>query len=115
MERRSGSTKLAPAGFVVEHAEIDSDCVFLDVRAVAISATCPAWTVVIACVENGRSVVGVIHEPSSGEAFAAHKGGGAALNGRPIRPSSALRLDQGSLATGFSNRRENEEHSRADR
>lgn len=33
--------RLAPAGFVVEHAEIDSDCVFLDVRAVAVSATCP--------------------------------------------------------------------------
>ncbi|MER9338711.1 transposase family protein, partial [Mesorhizobium sp. M0293] len=41
MERRSGSTKLAPAGFVVEHAEIDTDCVFLDVRATALSATCP--------------------------------------------------------------------------
>lgn len=41
MERRSGSTKLAPAGFVVEHAEIDTDCVFLDVRATAVSATCP--------------------------------------------------------------------------
>lgn len=33
-------------------------------------------------------------------------GRGAALNGRPIRPSSALRLDQGLLGTGFSNRRE---------
>ena len=41
MERRSGATKLAPAGFVVEHAEIDTDCVFLDVRATALSATCP--------------------------------------------------------------------------
>ncbi|WP_414676561.1 transposase family protein [Mesorhizobium sp.] len=41
MERRAGSTKLAPAGFVVEHAEIDTDCVFLDVRATAVSETCP--------------------------------------------------------------------------
>ncbi|WP_348642254.1 transposase family protein [Mesorhizobium sp. M4B.F.Ca.ET.143.01.1.1] len=41
MERRSGSTKLAPAGFVVEHAEIDTDRVFLDVRATALSATYP--------------------------------------------------------------------------
>jgi len=41
MERRAASTKLAPAGFVVEHAEIDTDCVFLDVRATAVSATCP--------------------------------------------------------------------------
>lgn len=42
MERRSGSTKLAPTGFVVEHAEIDTDCVFLDVRATALSATARA-------------------------------------------------------------------------
>ena len=41
MERRFGSTRLAPAGFVVEHAEIDTDCVFLDERAAAVSATCP--------------------------------------------------------------------------
>lgn len=41
MERRFGSTRLAPAGSLVEHAEIDTDCVFLDVRAAAPSATCP--------------------------------------------------------------------------
>lgn len=41
MERRFGSTRLAPAGLVIEHAEIDTDCVFLDVRASAVSATCP--------------------------------------------------------------------------
>ena len=41
MERRFGSTRLAPAGLVVEHAEIDTDCVFLDVRASAVSAMCP--------------------------------------------------------------------------
>ncbi len=40
MERRSGSTKLAPAGFVIGHAEIDTDCIFLDVHATAVSATC---------------------------------------------------------------------------
>ena len=41
MERRFGSTRLAPAGLVIEHAEIDTDCVFLDVRASAVSAMCP--------------------------------------------------------------------------
>lgn len=41
MERRFGSTRLAPAGFVVEHAEIDTDCVILDVRAATVSAMCP--------------------------------------------------------------------------
>jgi transposase len=32
---------LAPVGFVVEHAAIDTDCIFLDVRRAAVSATCP--------------------------------------------------------------------------
>lgn len=41
MERISGSTKLAPAGFVVEHAEIRTEGVFLDVRVAAVSAACP--------------------------------------------------------------------------
>ncbi|MFD1984514.1 transposase family protein [Mesorhizobium newzealandense] len=41
MQRRFGSTRLALAGFVVGHAEIGTDCVFLDVRVAAASATCP--------------------------------------------------------------------------
>ena len=38
MEQRFGSTRLAPAGLLVEHAEINTDRVFLDVRATALSA-----------------------------------------------------------------------------
>ena len=41
MERKFGSARLAPAGLLVEHAEFDIDRVFLDVRAKAVSATCP--------------------------------------------------------------------------
>ena len=66
----------------------------------------PAWCVAIACVEHGVAVVGVIHEPSAGETFAAYKGGGAFLNGKPIRTSKATSLSQGAVGTGFSNRRE---------
>jgi myo-inositol-1(or 4)-monophosphatase len=66
----------------------------------------PTWTVVIACAERGKTVVGVIHEPSTGETFAGYAGGGAHLNGKLIRASSATRLAEGSLGTGFSNRRE---------
>ena len=66
----------------------------------------PAWTVVISCVEHGRTVAGAIHDPSAGETFAACRGGGAFLNGKPIRATSATSLTQGSVGTGFSNRRE---------
>src|SRR6187401_1019065 len=37
----------------------------------------PAWTVVVACVKDGTAVVGVIHEPSTGETFHGWRGGGA--------------------------------------
>ena len=64
----------------------------------------PAWTVVIACTKHGVTEIGVIHEPSTGETFYARRGGGAFLNGRPIKVSSATSLTEGSVGTGFSNR-----------
>lgn len=66
----------------------------------------PAWCVVIACAKDGVTVTGVIHEPSTGETFYGEKGGGAFLNGRPIKATSGDSLSDGSLGIGFSNRRE---------
>jgi myo-inositol-1(or 4)-monophosphatase len=64
----------------------------------------PAWCVVIACALDGRAVVGVIHEPSTGETFYARRGGGAFNNGRAMRVTSATSLTQGSVGVGCSNR-----------
>ncbi|UCI08074.1 inositol monophosphatase family protein [Mesorhizobium sp. B1-1-8] len=64
----------------------------------------PAWCVVIACARDGETVVGVIHEPSTGETFHGRLGGGAFVNGRPIRASNATALSEGSVGTGLSNR-----------
>ncbi len=66
----------------------------------------PAWCVAIACVRDGVSVVGVVHEPSVGETFHARRGGGAFLNGEPIRVSSSQSLGEGTLGVGSSNRAE---------
>jgi myo-inositol-1(or 4)-monophosphatase len=66
----------------------------------------PAWCVVIACATEGRTAIGVIHEPATGETFYARRGGGAFLNGRSIRVSDAVSLSEGSVGTGFSNRRD---------
>jgi myo-inositol-1(or 4)-monophosphatase len=66
----------------------------------------PAWCVAIACVHDGAAVVGVIHEPSTGETFAGRKGGGAFLNGKPMQASKARALSEGAVGIGFSNRRE---------
>ncbi|BCG84545.1 inositol monophosphatase [Mesorhizobium sp. 113-3-9] len=68
----------------------------------------PAWCVVIACARDGETVVGVIHEPSTGETFHGRRDGGAFVNGRPIKASAATSLGEGSVGTGFSNRAEAE-------
>ncbi|RAZ90199.1 inositol monophosphatase [Mesorhizobium hawassense] len=64
----------------------------------------PAWCVVIACARDGETVVGVIHEPSTDETFHGRLGGGAFLNGKPIKASDAASLSEGSVGTGLSNR-----------
>ncbi|MGE0284300.1 MAG: inositol monophosphatase, partial [Rhizobiaceae bacterium] len=51
-------------------------------------------------------VVGVIPEPSTGETYAGHQGGGAFHNGTPMRASHATDLTRGAVGTGVSSRRE---------
>jgi myo-inositol-1(or 4)-monophosphatase len=64
----------------------------------------PAWSVVVACVTSKDTVVGVIHDPNVGETFAASLGGGATLNGKPMRASQGMSLTSGSVGVGLSNR-----------
>ncbi len=51
--------------------------------------------------EQWEVVVGVIHDPLRGETFAATAGGGATLDGQPIRVSDVEHLAGAFLATGF--------------
>ncbi len=45
----------------------------------------PEYSVAIALVENGEPVLGVVHNPATGETFSAALGAGAFRNGEPIR------------------------------
>jgi len=45
----------------------------------------PQWCVSVAVVEEGSAITGVLECPASGERFEAIRGGGARLNGAPIR------------------------------
>jgi len=66
--------------------------------------TMPGWCVVIACVMNGETVIGVLVDPIAKESFCACKGGVATMNGEPIRVSNAQSVKEGFVAVGHSAR-----------
>jgi len=63
-----------------------------------------SWCVSIAFVEGTSFVFGVVYDPNLDELFAAKAGGGATLNGRPIKASDATSLLDGLVSVGYSNR-----------
>ena len=50
---------------------------------------------------RGELIAGVIYDPTRDELFAAEKGKGATLNGRPIHVSKIAKLAESILGTGF--------------
>ncbi len=61
----------------------------------------PCFSVSVALQEEGRTGLGIVYEINRDECFYAWRGGGAFLNGRPVRVSSTSRLADGLIATGF--------------
>jgi len=61
-----------------------------------------SWSVSVAAENADGTVVGVVHEPTSGRAFTAIRGAGAWLDGKPIRVNDPVSPAQALLATGFS-------------
>ncbi|GIW29963.1 MAG: inositol monophosphatase [Meiothermus sp.] len=61
----------------------------------------PFYAVSIGLEAHGEVVLGVVLDTARGELFTAIKGGGAYLNGRPIRVSTRSTLVGSLLATGF--------------
>jgi myo-inositol-1(or 4)-monophosphatase len=61
-----------------------------------------AWGVSIALEDEEGLAVGVVFNPVSRECFAAARGEGATLDGRPIHVTACRSLDQAMVATGFS-------------
>lgn len=51
--------------------------------------------------ENARRIAAVIYDPTRDELFSAEQGGGAQLNGEPIRVSQTTNLNECLVATGF--------------
>ena len=61
----------------------------------------PFVAVSIALVDDDGPAVGVVHAPFLGEVFHAVRGGGAFLDGQPMRVSPEPELARSLLATGF--------------
>src|SRR5438034_4902161 len=61
----------------------------------------PIFCASLALEIDGIAQVGAIYDPNRRELFTAERGGGAFLNGRPLRVSSARTLVDAMLVTGF--------------
>jgi len=61
----------------------------------------PCFCVSVALVDGNEPIIGVVYEINLDECFHATKGGGAFVNGNPIKVSSQSNLDRALIATGF--------------
>jgi myo-inositol-1(or 4)-monophosphatase len=61
----------------------------------------PCYCISIALLDGTEPLLGVVHEVTRDERFTAWRGGGAYLNGLPIRVSERTQLQDSLLATGF--------------
>ncbi|MCA3598425.1 MAG: inositol monophosphatase [Methylobacterium sp.] len=68
------------------------------------------WCISIGFVLNGRPELGLIHAPALGEMWLARRGGGATLNGQPIRAALTSDLRRSTVECGWSTRRPLEDY-----
>jgi len=61
----------------------------------------PQWCVSVAAYDADGGLAAVVHDPSRGETFTAVRGGGAKLDGEPIRVRPPAELPQALIGTGF--------------
>ena len=80
--RDDASRHACPRSWVVD--PIDGTRAFIDRR--------PHFAVSVALVEDGRAVAGCVFNPLKDEFYAAIDGGGATLNGKPIKVTSRTKV-----------------------
>jgi myo-inositol-1(or 4)-monophosphatase len=61
----------------------------------------PIFCASLALEVDGQALVAAVYDPTRKELFTAERGGGAQLNGQPIRVSAARELVDAMLVTGF--------------
>ncbi len=65
----------------------------------------PVFNVTLALERKGELIAGAVYDPTRDEMFSAERGAGAFLNGERIRVSTASRLQDTLVATGFPSRK----------
>lgn len=92
-----------------EHASVEGDSGYIwvidpiDGTANFLSAI-PAWCIVLACVYEDQTKIGVVFEPSNNEMFWGVKNEGAFLNDTPMKVARTTGLDVGSTGVGMNGR-----------
>lgn len=61
----------------------------------------PHFAVSVALMIDNELILGIVIEVNSGDEFTSYKGGGAFLNGFPIKVTSAKNISEIAVATGF--------------
>lgn len=61
----------------------------------------PGWCISIAAKDNDGGLVGVVYSPATQSLWRASRGGGAQLNGIPIKCNDPVALDRALIGTGF--------------
>jgi fructose-1,6-bisphosphatase/inositol monophosphatase family enzyme len=61
----------------------------------------PQWAVSVALEDDSGGLAAVVLDPPRGECFRAVRGGGAELDGRPVRVRDGTPLAESLIATGF--------------
>jgi myo-inositol-1(or 4)-monophosphatase len=64
----------------------------------------PLFCISIAFVREGQARIGVIYDPVHDELYAARSGGGATLDGQPMRVSGLADMRQATIEAGWSTR-----------
>ena len=64
----------------------------------------PHWCVSVGLVADGKAMAGFLYNPVNDELFSAWAGGGAWLNGDPIRVSGVTDITRSSLGMGYAHR-----------
>ena len=65
----------------------------------------PVWNITMAVERAGEMLAGVVFDPNRDEIFTAERGGGAFMNHRRIHVSSARRIEDSLMSTGFPSRK----------